>query len=95
MNRNHKPQRPVHDPHSIRVSLMKRRRPGEFAIEAFLMACGILSIITTVGIIFVLGEESFRFFASEEVTLKAPFGSENTFPSPSVFTPIVIGVGVN
>ena len=73
MNRNHKPQRPVHDPHSIRVSLMKRRRPGEFAIEAFLMACGILSIITTVGIIFVLGEESYRFFASEEVTFKAFF----------------------
>jgi len=73
MNRNHKPQRPVHDPHSIRTSLMKRRRPGEFAIEAFLMACGILSIITTVGIIFVLGEESYRFFASEEVTFKAFF----------------------
>ncbi len=73
MNRNHKAQRPVHDPHSIRTSLMKRRRPGEFAIEAFLMACGILSIITTVGIIFVLGEESYRFFASEEVTFKAFF----------------------
>jgi phosphate transport system permease protein len=73
MNRNHKPQRPVHDPHSIRTSLMKRRRPGEFAIEAFLMACGILSIITTMGIIFVLGEESYRFFASEEVTFKAFF----------------------
>lgn len=73
MNRTHKPQRPVHDPHRIRVSLMKRRRPGEFFIEAFLMACGILSIITTVGIIFVLGEESYRFFASEEVTFKAFF----------------------
>lgn len=73
MNRTNKPQRPVHDPHSIRTSLMKRRRPSEFTIEAFLMACGILSIITTIGIIFVLGEEAYRFFASEEVTIKAFF----------------------
>lgn len=85
MNRNHKPQRPVHDPHSIRASLLKRRRPGEFAIESFLLACGILSIVTTIGIITVLGEESYRFFANELVTFKAFFTTVKWQPQINEF----------
>jgi phosphate transport system permease protein len=38
-------------------------------IETFLFLCGALSIFTTVGIVFVLVEESFLFFSSSEVNL--------------------------
>ncbi|MBL8134781.1 MAG: phosphate ABC transporter permease subunit PstC [Anaerolineae bacterium] len=46
------------------ATLYKRPRPGEDAIRVYLLLCGILSIFTTLGIIFVLGEESLRFFTS-------------------------------
>jgi len=85
MTHSHKPQRPIHDRHPIRASLIKRRRPGEFAIESFLWACGVLSIVTTLAIIFVLGEEAFRFFASDEVTLKAFFTTTKWQPQINDF----------
>lgn len=78
-------RRPVHDPHSIRASLVRRRRPLEFGIEIFLLACGILSIVTTVGTVAVLGEEAFRFFASAEVSLKAFFGGTTWQPQIGEF----------
>jgi len=44
------------------VDLRKRRRPGEIIIQGFLLACGTLSILTTLGIVYVLLMETLRFF---------------------------------
>ncbi|MEN6479109.1 MAG: phosphate ABC transporter permease subunit PstC [Anaerolineales bacterium] len=38
----------------------------ESLIEAFLLLCGVLSILTTLGIVYELGHESLRFFTSEQ-----------------------------
>jgi phosphate transport system permease protein len=55
------------------VNLRRRARPGEFIIQAFLFACGGFSILTTVGIVYVLGRESMLFFLSDEVSLREFF----------------------
>lgn len=52
---------------SIRSELRKHPRIGETLIEAFLFFCGAVSILTTVGIVFVLGEESLLFFSEVSV----------------------------
>ena len=49
--------------------LRKKKRPGEAVIQAFLFACGAVSILTTVGIIYELGKEALLFFGSPEVRL--------------------------
>ena len=41
-----------------------RRRPGEDAVKVFLIACTLLSVVTTVGILIALLEETFGFFGS-------------------------------
>jgi phosphate transport system permease protein len=46
-----------------------RRRPGEKLIRAFLFLSGLLSMATTIGIVFVLAEEALQFFLDDEVTL--------------------------
>jgi phosphate transport system permease protein len=51
------------------MALRKRRRPHETIIQALLFACGIISIFTTLGIVFVLLAESMRFFGSGQVNL--------------------------
>lgn len=48
--------------HQIDLSAGGNRRLSEQIIGAFLFACGALSILTTVGIIFVLFEQAFEFF---------------------------------
>ncbi|MBC7222673.1 MAG: phosphate ABC transporter permease subunit PstC [Anaerolineae bacterium] len=49
--------------------LALRPRPWERLIQAFLFAAGVISILTTVGIVVVLLRESLRFFGSPEVSL--------------------------
>ena len=51
------------------IDLRRRMRPGEALIRGFLLICGALSIVTTVGIVLVLGRESMLFFQSPEVSL--------------------------
>jgi phosphate transport system permease protein len=51
------------------VNLRKRTRPIETIIQAFLFLCGGFSILTTVGIVYVLGKESMLFFLTDEVNL--------------------------
>jgi len=53
----------------IHNRLQKRRRPGEQAIQTFLFLCGVVSILTTIGIVYELGKESLLFFTSPEVNL--------------------------
>ena len=51
------------------LDLRRHRRPGETLIQALLFACGILSVFTTLGIIFVLAREALLFFQRPEVTV--------------------------
>ncbi len=61
-------------------TLFKRPRPSETVIQTFLLACGILSILTTVGIVVVLGRESLLFFGSGVVDLVEFFTSTRWQP---------------
>jgi len=49
--------------------LKRHFRLGESIIHTVLVACGVLSILTTIGIVIVLGVESWRFFRLPDVTL--------------------------
>ncbi len=49
--------------------LGRRRRPKEALIQGFLIFCGVVSILTTVGIVVVLVEESLAFFLDPNVSL--------------------------
>lgn len=51
------------------VDLRKRPRFGESVIQGFLWLCSAISVLTTVGIIYVLGQEAWLFFRMPEVTL--------------------------
>jgi phosphate transport system permease protein len=67
-------------PMERRLNLSKRRRPGEFVIQSFLFICGAFSILTTIGIVYVLGRESMLFFLSDEVSLVEFFTSTRWQP---------------
>lgn len=49
--------------------LTKRRRWGEEIVQRVLWLCGAVSILTTLGIIFMLGQEALLFFRRQEVDL--------------------------
>jgi phosphate transport system permease protein len=51
------------------IDLRKRPHLGESLIQGFLFFCGALSIFTTIGIVIVLVEESWRFFSNPDVGL--------------------------
>jgi phosphate transport system permease protein len=53
--------------------LRKKLKFHERVIQASLFICGVISILTTVGIVIYLGEEALRFFALPEVTLRGFF----------------------
>jgi len=67
------------------LDLRKRPRRGEAVIQGFLFFCGAISILTTVGIVFVLGKESWLFFGSGEVSLREFFGSTKWQPTIGQF----------
>lgn len=51
---------------SLEESIKKRVRVNESIIGGVLFFCGIVSIITTISIIYVLGQESLRLFSNEQ-----------------------------
>jgi phosphate transport system permease protein len=51
------------------IDLRKKRHINESLIQAFLAFCGALSILTTLGIVYVLGQEAFLFFRLPGVSL--------------------------
>jgi len=51
------------------ASLRRPRRLGEGAIRTFLFVSAAISILTTLGIVFVLARESLLFFSTPEVSL--------------------------
>jgi phosphate transport system permease protein len=65
--------------------LRRQRRLGESLIQGFLFLCGAISILTTIGIVYVLGQESIRFFLSDEVSLLEFFGSTTWQPAIGEF----------
>ena len=61
----------------VAESLAKRPRIGESIIQGFLFLCAVISIFTTIGIVYELGKEALLFFELPEVTLYEFFtGSE-------------------
>ena len=62
------------------VNLRKKRRPGEWLIQVFLLFCGIVSILTTIGIVVVLLSQALTFFRRPEVTLVDFFTSTKWNP---------------
>ncbi len=67
------------------INLRKRKRSGETLIQGLLFFCGILSILTTIGIVFVLMEESWKFFGSPEVSLVEFFTATTWQPQIGAF----------
>lgn len=65
--------------------LAMRSRPGERLIQALLLFCGVLSILTTAGIVYVLGSEALNFFLLEDVTLVAFFNGTRWSPQIGQF----------
>lgn len=59
-------------------SMNRTPRLGEDIIKLFLLACGLLSILTTIGIIYVLGTEASKFFFDSRAWLiaKVPIADE-------------------
>ncbi len=62
------------------TDIKKARRPLEEIVRAVLVACGMISIFTTLGIVMVLGGEALKFFQSPEVTLTEFFTSHALGP---------------
>jgi len=67
------------------IDLRKRPRLSETLIQGFLFLCGVISIFTTVGIVFVLFEESLKFFASPEVSIIEFFTTTTWQPKIGAF----------
>ncbi len=66
---------------SIALNLEKRPRVGETLIHTFLFLCGVVSILTTIGIVFELGRESLLFFQDEAVSIGEFLTSTNWQPA--------------
>jgi len=65
--------------------LRKKPRPLEVLIQAFFFACGVVSILTTIGIVYVLGSEAWLFFRSPEVDLVEFFTTTSWVPAVGQF----------
>lgn len=70
---------------ATRSMLHRRFRLGESLIQSFLFACGALSILTTIGIIYTLGHDALNFFLTPEVTLAEFFGTATWQPQIGKF----------
>lgn len=49
------------------LDLSRRTRPVESVIQALILGCGLISILITAGIVYVLGQEALLFFTNPEV----------------------------
>lgn len=62
------------------LKLSRKSRPHETLIRGFLFGCAVISILTTAGIIYYLGQESLLFFTDPEVSLVEFFTSTDWQP---------------
>ena len=67
------------------LDLRKKPRLGESAIQALLFLAGILSIFTTLAIVYELGKEAWLFFGSPDVTFAKFFGGTKWQPGIGQF----------
>lgn len=67
------------------MDIKKSRRVGEDIIRTILLICGLISILTTIGIVFVLGREALKFFQSPEVSVLEFFTSQRWAPEGGQF----------
>ena len=67
------------------LDLRKKPRLGESAIQALLFLAGILSIFTTLAIVYELGKEAWLFFGAPDVTLAKFFGGTKWSPGIGQF----------
>ena len=67
------------------LDLRKKPRLGESAIQALLFFAGILSIFTTLAIVYELGKEAWLFFGSPDVTFAKFFGGTKWQPGIGQF----------
>ncbi len=65
----------------VEINLEKKQRFGETLIQGFLFLCGAISILTTIGIVYVLGKEALLFFQLDEVSLWAFFSGTQWQPA--------------
>lgn len=70
---------------NIAIRLKRQTRIGENLIQGFLFLCGVISIFTTIGIVFELGKESLLFFSTPEVNLIEFFTTTTWQPSIGKF----------
>lgn len=75
----------VVDTTDIDKSLAKRPRVGETIIEALLYVAGAISILTTVGIVYILASQALLFFTSEEVSIVDFFTTTSWIPAIGQF----------
>lgn len=64
------------------INLHRRSRPGETVIQGILWSCGAISILTTLGIVYVLFREALLFFGDSAVSLGEFF--TNTVWAPQI-----------
>ena len=67
------------------LDLSKKLRVGESLIQALLFIAGILSIFTTLAIVYELGKEAWLFFGDPNVTFEKFFGSTDWHPEAGNF----------
>lgn len=67
--------------------LRRKTRIGEIIIRNLLLFCGVISVLTTVGIVYVLGREALLFFQTEGVSLGKFFGG-------TTWQPVIDQIGV-
>jgi len=72
-------------PLAIGAALRRRWRPAEAAIEVGMFAAATVSIMTTVGIVYVLSREALLFFVDDRVSLIEFFGTTQWQPSIGFF----------
>lgn len=65
--------------------LTKKPRLGESVIQALLFIAGILSILTTIAIVYELGKEAWLFFGNPDVTFAKFFGTTKWQPGIGQF----------
>lgn len=68
-----------------RTTIFKRPRPAETAIHIFLIFCGLLSVLTTIGIVWVLLSQALLFFNSGLVDLAEFFSAARWQPQGGEF----------
>ncbi|MFW5688111.1 MAG: PstC family ABC transporter permease, partial [Spirochaetota bacterium] len=67
------------------IDFRHRRKPHEEVIRVLLFAFAAVSILTTIGIVVILGRESWLFFGDPRVTIREFFGSTRWQPQIEQF----------